>query len=76
MNPFHLPINKKQLPTMYKNNSRNRIKHKGCSLLQLLCDLQESHPQSATILILNVNNNQKNRNFKTHIKQNSFYFRG
>jgi hypothetical protein len=33
---------------MYRNNSRDSSKFKGCSPLQLLCNLIGNRPQSAT----------------------------
>jgi hypothetical protein len=44
---------------MYKNNIRDSSKLKGCSPLQLSCNLTGSATQSATIIILNVGNHLK-----------------
>ena len=46
--------------TMYKNNSRDSSKFKGCSPLQLLCNLTGNRPQSATFHTANVSTNNKN----------------
>ena len=39
------------MPTMYKNNSRNSSKFKGCSPLQLSCNLTGMKPAFAYIFI-------------------------
>jgi hypothetical protein len=45
---------------MYIKNSRDSSKFKGCSPLQLLCNLKGHHPQSATFHTATVTNNIKN----------------
>lgn len=40
-------MNKHQAVTIYKNNSRNSSKFKGCSPLQLLCNLTGMKPANS-----------------------------
>lgn len=41
-----MEMNKTQLVTMYKNNSRDSSKFKGCSPLQLFCNMTGIKPEN------------------------------